>query len=204
MIMHSFLALGDSYTVGEGVAESERWPRQLAARLRLDGVDIADPRIVAKTGWSTDELAAAMDADVFAPPYVLVSLLIGVNNQYRNQTLDQYRTQFPDLLQRAVALAGGNASHVLVVSIPDWGVTPFARAGHHDAREIATQIDLYNAAARLEVECAGARWVDVTGISRSLDARDQLVTDGLHPSGAQYTRWVEAILPVARVALAVR
>lgn len=194
----SFLALGDSYTIGEGVPESERWPVQLAARLLAEGIDVADPMIVAKTGWTTDELAAAMDAEVFAPPYALVTLLVGVNNQYRGRSLDEYRAQFLGLLHRAVDLAGGDASCVVVVSIPDWGVTPFARNEGRDAREVTAQIDAFNAEARVEVERAGAHWVDVTGISRSVDAREELVADGLHPSGAQYTRWVEAILPVAR------
>lgn len=197
--MYSLLALGDSYTIGEGVAASERWPVQLAEHLREDGVDIADPKIVAKTGWTTDELSAAMDAEALDPPYALVTLLIGVNNQYRGRPLDEYRVQFRGLLQRAVELAGGDAERVVVVSIPDWGVTPFARVERRDTREVAAQIDAFNTVANTEVEHAGARWVDVTGISRSADARDELVADGLHPSGAQYTRWTEAILPVARM-----
>src|SRR5690348_18315404 len=121
----TFLALGDSYTIGEGVALDERWPVQLAARLREAGIDIADPQIIATTGWTTDELAAAMDTASFARPYDLVTLLVGVNNQYRGRPLDEYSVQFRDLLQRAIHLAGGIAAHVIVVSIPDWGVTPF-------------------------------------------------------------------------------
>lgn len=199
--MTGFLALGDSYTIGEGVAESQRWPLQLAARLRKEEVAVDEPKIIAKTGWTSDELAAAMAAETFDPPYALVSLLIGVNDQYRGRPLDAYRVQFLDLLQRAVGLAGGDAARVVVVSIPDWGVTPFARAERRDAREVAAQIDSFNAEAHVGVERAGAAWVDVTGISRSADARAELVADGLHPSGAQYARWVEAILPAARSAL---
>ncbi|TAM93825.1 MAG: SGNH/GDSL hydrolase family protein [Rhodanobacteraceae bacterium] len=197
----SFLALGDSYTIGEGVAAAERWPMQLAARLRNEGVGVDDPMIVATTGWTTDELAAAMDAASFDPSYALVSLLIGVNNQYRGRPLDEYRAQFRALLQRAVVLAGGAASHVIVVSIPDWGATPSARREGRDRAVIAREIDAFNAAARVEAESAGAHWVDVTTISRAPDARAEIVTDGLHPSAAQYARWVEAVLPVARVAL---
>ena len=196
-----WLALGDSYTIGEGVAPEERWPVQLAARLRAQGIDLAEPQIIATTGWTTDELAAAMDAASFAPPYALVTLLIGVNNQYRGRTLDEYRDEFRALLQRAVALAGNVAAHVIALSIPDWGVTPFATRAGRDPAAIARAIDAFNALAREEVEAAGARWVDITGISRDPAARDELVADGLHPSGAQYSRWVGAILPVATVAL---
>lgn len=200
----SFLALGDSYTIGEGVPERERWPVELAARLRSEGVDIADPTIIAKTGWTTDELASAMSAATFAPPYALVTLLIGVNNQYRGRPLDAYRGEFRALLQRAVALAGDHASRVLVVSIPDWGVTPFATQERRDVRQVASEIDAFNDVARAEAEALGATWVDVTTISRQSRRRSELVDDGLHPSGAQYARWAEAILPVARVALATR
>ncbi|MBU6477170.1 MAG: SGNH/GDSL hydrolase family protein [Xanthomonadaceae bacterium] len=199
--MSTFLALGDSYTIGEGVAPSERWPAQLVARLRNEGIDIADPVIVATTGWTTDELAAAMDAAAFAPSYDLVTLLIGVNNQYRGRPLDEYRTQFRDLLQRATKLASGGAEHVVTVSIPDWGVTPFAAREGGDAARIAREIDAFNAAAWAEARDAGAQWVDVTSLSRASGVRTELVDDGLHPSGAQYARWAGAIMPVARAAL---
>ena len=193
-----FLALGDSYTIGEGVAPGERWPVQLAARLRGEGVDVADPQIVATTGWTTDELSAAMDAGTFVPRYDLVTLLIGVNNQYRGRPLDEYRRQFRDLLQRAIELAGAKPAHVIVVSIPDWGVTPFAAHDGHDVARVAREIDAFNAISSVEAESAGASWVDVTSISRRPGSRDELVGDGLHPSGAQYARWTGAILPIAR------
>ena len=194
----AFLALGDSYTIGEGVAPGERWPAQLAARLRNEAVDIADPQIIATTGWTTDELSAAMDAASFAPPHDLVTLLIGVPHPYRGRTLAAYRAQFHVLLQRAAALAGGNAGHVITVSIPDWGVTPFAAREGRDASVVAREIDAFNAAAAAEAREVGANWVDVTTISRAPGSRGELVADGLHPSGAQYARWVEAILPSAR------
>ena len=197
----TFLALGDSYTIGEGVPSAECWPVQLVLRLRNEGVDIDAPRIVARTGWTTDELSVAMDAETFDPPYALVTLLIGVNNQYRGRSLDEYRTQFRTLLQRAIVLAGGKASHVVVVSIPDWGVTPLARDENRDATEVADQIDDFNAAACAQIETLGVRWVDVTTISRMARRRSELAADGLHPSGAQYARWVEAILPVVRTAM---
>ena len=193
-----FLALGDSYTIGEGVEASGRWPNQLAARLGLDA-----PEIVAQTGWTTDELGAAMDAHAFHAPYALVTLLIGVNNQYRGRDLASYRGEFTQLLQRAIELAGDNPRHVVVVSIPDWGITPFARG--RDADAIAREIDAYNAANREIAANSHAHYADVTGISRDRGEReDMLVRDGLHPSAAMYTRWLDAILPATQAALSSR
>ena len=197
----TFLALGDSYTIGEGVPEAERWPVQLAGQLRKEGITIEEPQIVARTGWTTDELSAAMDEAELHPPFDLVTLLIGVNNQYRGRPLDEYRLQFRALLERAIALADHDAQRVIAVSIPDWGVTPFARGEGRNAQQIAADIDALNAAARTEAHARHARCVDITGISRAPDVRGLLTADGLHPSGAQYSRWVEAIAPVAREAL---
>jgi lysophospholipase L1-like esterase len=190
-----FLALGDSYTIGEGVAADECWPAQLARRLRAQGLAIGDPRIVAKTGWTTDKLSAAMDASRFDPPYALVSLLIGVNNQYRGRDLDNYRDEFGALLARAVALAGTHTGRVVMVSIPDWGVTRFAREHDRDPQQVATQIDAFNAAARTIANAHGCIWVDITALSRAAaDAPGMLVDDGLHPSAAQYAIWTDAIV----------
>jgi lysophospholipase L1-like esterase len=198
-----FLALGDSYTIGEGVAAEGRWPVQLARHLRADGVAIGDPQIIATTGWTTDELSAAMDKTSFAPPYALVTLLIGVNNQYRGRDVANYRKEFSALLSRAIALAGEHADHVIVVSIPDWGVTGFARTQHRDPHRIGIEIDAFNATAREIAHDRGCAFVDVTGFSRTAgDADDMLVADRLHPSAAQYAIWTEAILAAARQALA--
>lgn len=198
-----YLALGDSYTIGEGVAPAERWPVQLATRLRAAGVDIGDPAIIATTGWTTDELSHAMDAATFEPPYALVTLLIGVNNQYRGRSLANYRDEFSTLLARAIALAGEHTDRVVVVSIPDWGVTGFARAQKRDAHRVAIAIDAFNATAREIAHDRGIVFVDVAAISRTAgDAPDMLVADRLHPSGAQYARWTEAIFAAARQALA--
>ena len=195
----AFLALGDSYTIGEGVPEEGRWPVQLAARLREHGIDVEAPRIVATTGWTTDELSAAMDAAALHPRYGLVTLLIGVNNQYRGRSSTEYREQFLALLQRAAGLAG-DARRVVVVSIPDWGVTAFAEG--RDRAAIARDIDAFNAIARDETLRMHARWVDVTPASREAAAHPgMLVGDGLHPSAAQYAIWTNAILPEAKVAL---
>ncbi len=146
--------------------EAGRWPVQLAVRVRREGVALDDPTIVATTGWTTDELSAAMDATSFAPPYELVSLLIGVNNQYRGRSADEYRDEFRRLLGRAVDLAGMRSERVLVLSIPDWGVTPFAHGSGRDVLRIASELDIYNAIAREETERRGAHFVDITGISR--------------------------------------
>src|SRR5580704_16030613 len=151
-----YLALGDSYSIGEGVPEAGRWPVQLAVRLRREGIALDDPTIIATTGWTTDELSAAMDATTFAPPYDLVSLLIGVNNQYRGRDASDYRGQFRHLLDRAIALAGMQPARVLVLSIPDWGVTPFAHGSGRDVLKIAQELDVYNAIAREETAHRGA------------------------------------------------
>ena len=193
-----YLALGDSYTIGEGVAEAEGWPMQLARALRIGGLAMSDPRIIARTGWSTDELDAAIDAAQPLADYDLVSLLVGVNNQYRGRGVDDYRGQFFGLLERAIGFARWRPDRVLVLSIPDWGVTPFAFAGGRDARAIADDLDAYNAAAREACEAHGVAFVDITAISRDDGGSvTMLADDGLHPSAAQYARWVDAALPVA-------
>jgi len=200
--MHSFLALGDSYTIGEAVRETDRWPVQLVARLRERGIAIDAPRIVATTGWTTDELSAAMDDTTFAPPYALVTLMIGVNNQFRGRDLSEYRVQFDALLVRAIRLAGGDATRVIVLSIPDWGATPFGHDSGRDPAQISAQIDAFNAAARAETSARGAAWVDVTPVSREVAHDSTLAAqDGLHPSATMYARWVDLVLPVAQARL---
>lgn len=193
-----YLALGDSYTIGEGVAPEARWPVVLAGALRARGIAIEPPRIIATSGWSTDELSAAIDAaesaGTLSPPYALVSLGIGVNDQYRGRPLDAYAPAFRALLARAVAYAGGDARRVFVPSIPDWGTTPFARAAGRDREAIAERIDAYNAVAATLCAQACVRFVDVTALGRRADNVDLLVADGLHPSGPLYRQWVEAML----------
>jgi lysophospholipase L1-like esterase len=197
-----FLALGDSYTIGEGVAAHERWPNQLAAALRSAGQPIDDPEIVARTGWTTDELSAAMNEHSFQAPYALVTLLIGVNNQYRGRDLDNYRHEFRALLERAIALAGDRPQRVVVVSIPDWGVTAFGHASGRDAARIAQELDIYNAANAQIATMLHVAYADVTAASRDGgNHADMLVADGLHPSAAMYRRWVEVILPAAQAAV---
>jgi lysophospholipase L1-like esterase len=200
--MHSFLALGDSYTIGEAVGEKDRWPVQLAARLRERGIAIDPARIVARTGWTTDELSSAMDDTTFAPPYALVTLMIGVNNQFRGRDLAQYRVQFGVLLVRAIQLAGNDASRVIVLSIPDWGATPFGHGSGRDLAQVSTQIDAFNAAAHAQTSARGAAWVDVTPVSREVAHDPTLAAhDGLHPSAGMYARWVDLLLPIAEARL---
>ena len=196
----SYLALGDSYTIGEGVAESERWPVQLVGLLRTAGVHIAEPHIVARTGWTTDELGAALDGTVLRPPYDLVSLLIGVNNQYRSRPLGEYGDEFAILLERAVDYAGGAPGRVLVLSVPDWGRTPFA-AGR-DEMSIGAEIDAFNAVNRRISVTRGAAYVDITSATRALGAGpDNVVSDGLHPSATVYELWARLALSAAIAAL---
>lgn len=198
MTAASFLALGDSYTIGEQVGEAERWPVQLAATLRGAGVDVDDPRIIAKTGWTTDELVAGIDAAHVTGHYALVALLIGVNNQYRGRSADEYREQFRGLLNLAIGFAGARAPRVVVLSIPDWGLMPFAEG--RDRAQIGREIDAFNATAREEVVRAGAHWVDVTPTSRETRP-NWAAPDGLHPSGAQYAAWAALALEPAKAAL---
>ncbi len=187
------LSLGDSYTIGEGVAEAGRWPMQLAARLRNRGIPCADPLIIARTGWTTDELDAAITQACPIGLFDLVTLLIGVNNQYRGRSLEEYREQFRALLERAIAFARSRPERVLVLSIPDWGVTPFAEG--RDRGKIAAEIDAFNAVKHAQALAAGARYVDITPSTRDLSEPGFLAEDGLHPSGLLYKRWVDLALP---------
>ncbi len=193
---YTFLSLGDSYTIGESVAEKDRWSVQLAAMLREKGVDVAPPDIIARTGWTTAELAEAIQKSGNANTYDVVSLLIGVNNQYRGQSLDRYRTELQGLLQTAIRFAKGKPSRVIVLSIPDWGVTPFAK--DPDQAKIATEIDAFNAVCQEEAQKAGVRFFDITPLSRQVGPDpSQVASDGLHYSGRQHRRWAETVLPEA-------
>lgn len=198
-----FLAIGDSYTIGEGVAAGSRWPDQLVARLHEAGMAIGAAEIIATTGWTTDELLAGIEAAGPKPPYALVSLLIGVNNQYRGRSPENYGEEFAVLLDRAIGMADGEARRVIVLSIPDWGVTPFAAERGTDRAAVSAAIDRFNAINREQAASRGAHWVDVTGPSREA-GRSLLVEDGLHPSAAQYALWVDRVLPVAAAILAAR
>ena len=198
-----YLALGDSYTIGEGVAETGRWPVQLVQALRGDGLAITDPRIIAQTGWTTDELDAAIDAAHLLPEYDLASLLIGVNNQYRGRSVGEYREQFTRLLERTTGFAQGRRDRVLVLSIPDWGVTAFGQQDARGQAQIAGEIDAFNAAAQEICQQRGISFVDIAGVSRTLgEQAAMLAEDGLHPSALMYAEWTRLALPYARAMVA--
>ena len=198
-----YLALGDSYTIGEAVDEAGRWPMQLARLLRREGVLLGDPRIIATTGWTTDELDAAITAAEPLGEHDFITLLIGVNNQYRGRDVDEYRTQFAALLWRAIGFARNRPDRVLVLSIPDWGVTPFAAQSGRDVAQIARELDAYNLAAREVCAQRGVAFVDITAISRARGGEAaMLADDGLHPSAAMYTEWTRLAFPVAHHLLA--
>ena len=190
--MLTYLALGDSYTIGEQVLPTENFPNQLVGKLRAAGWQIADPEIIAKTGWTTNELQDGMARATLNPPYQLVTLLIGVNNQYRGWPMDQYQREYSALLEQAIGLAGQDLTRVAAVSIPDWGVTPYA-AGR-DRQKIAREIDAYNEMSAEICRKHGIPFIWITEGSRdaSFD-RELLTTDELHPSGKEYSRWAEAL-----------
>jgi lysophospholipase L1-like esterase len=191
-----YLALGDSYTIGESVLAEARWPNQLAKLLKADNIQV-DVTIIARTGWTTSELWQDIQAEKFHPPYDLVSLLIGVNNQYRGYHIDEYHDQFNFLLKKSIEYADGDANRVLVLSIPDWGVTPFA--SNHDREQIAEEIDKFNSVNREISDGAGTHYVDVTSISRKAVNDELLIaSDGLHPSEKMYAMWAEKTLPIVK------
>ncbi len=186
----SFLALGDSYTIGESVDESGRWPIQLVNRLNAKGYSIDEPLIIAKTGWRTDDLAGAIGSTELLANYDLVSLLIGVNNQYQGKSVVSYIPEFKGLLETAITLAGGNKDHVFVVSIPDYGFTPFGLAKKD---KISKELDAYNAANKALAAEFGVKYYNITDISRS-DKAELVAADGLHPSAIQYGLWVDVLM----------
>jgi lysophospholipase L1-like esterase len=194
---YRYLSLGDSYTIGERVAPEERWSMILTDMLRKNNVNIADPEIIARTGWTTAELMDGIKNRNPKGPYNLVSLLIGVNNQYRGQSLERYRTELQELLQQAIGFAGGNIERVFMLSTPDWGVTPFAKGS--DQAKTASEIDAFNQVAKEECEKLGIAFVDITPISRTAkNDISQIADDGLHFSGKMYRQWAEKALPTVQ------
>lgn len=190
-----YLALGDSYTIGESVPVEDRWSHQLARLLESEGIQ-TEVTIIARTGWTVKELWEGIQAKPPQGTYDLVTLLIGVNDQYRGYPVDGYRKDFQFMLGKAIEYAGGDPKKVIVLSIPDWGFTPFA--ANRDIEPISQQIDAFNAVNREETTDAGAHYVDVTSISRmALDDFDLIAGDRLHPSGKMYAMWAEKVLPMA-------
>lgn len=182
---YSYLALGDSYTIGEQVLPEENFPAQTVAL--LNGL-VNEPYIIATTGFTTDELNAAIDAANISATYDLVSLLIGVNNQYRGRAVDNFAAEFESLLQRAIAFAGNQPQRVFVLSIPDWGVTAFA-AGR-DTATIAAEIDAYNTVCKNKAGQYGTHFIDITASQRADGSKQEfLAADQLHPSAKEYAKW---------------
>ena len=190
--MLSFLALGDSYTIGEQVLLAESFPYQALQLLRGKGLELAAPEIIAKTGWTTDELSAAIAGTKFLETYDLVSLLIGVNNQYRGQTAEEFAGEFEDLLKLAIDFASGQNKNVFVLSIPDWGVTPFAEGRERGI--IAKEIDVYNTICKETAAKYQCIFIDITASQRA-DGKnaEMLAADGLHPSGKEYGKWAKKL-----------
>ena len=188
----TYLALGDSYTIGESVKTSERWSVQLVERLKNKGLQLSDPKIIATTGWRTDELKVAIEADKdLLTSYDLVSLLIGVNNQYQGKSVESFAPEFEELLQMAIKLAGGDKNRVFVVSIPDYGKTPFGAAKEE---QIERELNAYNKISEKIAQKYGVPFFNITPISRKAKQDIELVAkDQLHPSGKMYTEWVNLI-----------
>jgi lysophospholipase L1-like esterase len=189
---HTLLCLGDSYTIGEGVPRSENFPNQAVQLLAGEGYDFKAPEIIAKTGWTTDELQNAIDSKNVNESYDFVTLLIGVNNQYRGKSMEVYKREFESLLKQAIRFANGKADRVIVLSIPDWGVTPFA--ADRNRSSIAKDIDHYNDANKKIALEHHVNYVDVTaGTRQAASDPTRFASDGLHPSGKEYAKWSEKI-----------
>ena len=191
-----YLALGDSYTIGEGIAESGRWPNVLARALTQRDIALDAPRIIATTGWTCAELSAAMDEAEPLGQWDLVSLLIGVNDQYRGHGMEVFAHGFTNLLERAIALAGHRTDRVFVLAIPDWSVTPFAQTCGHDLAVTASELDAFNAFAQRTCETRGIAFIDIAPVSRARGGEaEMLAEDGLHPSAKLVSLWAELALP---------
>lgn len=187
-----YLALGDSYTIGSGIDSIQGWPVQLSEALDSNNYSVDELQVIARLGWRTDNLLAAIE-DTPKDSFNLVSLLIGVNNQFQRRPLEYFQTQFDTLLQKAILLSG-EPTRVFVVSIPDYGVTPF---GQSNAEQIGAELEQYNAYMAEQSQLFNIPFIDITELSRELGASEgALATDNLHPSAMQYSRWVELIYPV--------
>ena len=190
----AFLALGDSYTIGESVDEKDRWSRQLIDLLKIK-FNFTKHDIVARTGWTTSELTQAIEAKKLTEQYEMVSLLIGVNNQYRGQSLDSYRVEFRNLLNKSIKFAKDDAKKVIVLSIPDWGKTPFAKG--QDTQKIASEIDAFNNVAKEECKKLNIVFIDITEITRKNTDTSMFAIDGLHYSGKVHRLWAMEALKTA-------
>jgi lysophospholipase L1-like esterase len=194
---YTYLALGDSYTIGEGVSLVKSFPYQTVSLLRKEGVEFSAPEIIAKTGWTTDELEACINSHKFLAKYDFVSLMIGVNNQYQGRSIIEYKDQFERLLKKSIGLTNGKPEHVLVLSIPDYGFTPFAQA--MNAEKISKEIDEYNTLNKALSIKYKVQYIEITESSRKAKINNSLVAgDGLHPSSKEYAKWAKKLLEVMR------
>jgi lysophospholipase L1-like esterase len=196
----TYLALGDSYTIGESVPEDQRFPVQATRLLAAEGITIAAPRIIAKTGWTTDELETAINEAAITDTFSVVTLLIGVNNQYRGRSITEYKTEFTRLLKQGIHFAGGHSDRVVVLSIPDWGVVPFAEG--RDRQKIGDEIDAFNAANRAIAKKLRVHYLDITSDSREAAQDPSLVaSDGLHYSGKEMAVWAGKLAGIMQAIL---
>jgi lysophospholipase L1-like esterase len=196
----TWLALGDSYTIGQSVPESDRYPVQTVELIKAIGINLSKAEIIATTGWTTQNLLDAIKNKSATPSYSIVSLLIGVNNQYQGRSLDEYKRQFTTLLQQSIQFAGNKASHVFVLSVPDYSVTPFAR--NSDRAKIAAEIDLFNAANKQIADLYKVNYLNITEESRKAATDLSLIaSDSLHFSGKEYMTWSVMLAPLIKQAL---
>ena len=192
MINYSYLALGDSYTIGEQVMFAENFPNQTVQQLRRMGFAFYAAEIIAKTGWTTDELNTVIENTTFLKKYDIVSLLVGVNNQYRGRSATEFKIEFEQLLQKAIRFADNKPGDVFVLSIPDWGVTPFAE--DRNRKQVAEEIDAYNAVCENSSAIFQTHFVNITD-SQRIDGNKTafLAPDGLHPSAMEYKKWADKL-----------
>lgn len=198
----SYLAIGDSYTIAEAVSLQGGFPYQLTTILKDQGLDVGTPHIIAKTGWTTSELQEAIKKENLSTRFTVVTLLIGVNNQYRGESREKYRKEFKELLQTAIGFAGGNKARVFVLSIPDWGLTPYGQESGRDIPAVSLDIDAFNAINKEETLSQGVSYTDITPGSRLVVSDKELVaSDGLHPSAKMYQQWAVQLAPALIKAL---
>lgn len=191
----TFLALGDSYTIGQSVSVADRFPSQTVLLLRGENITIKDPQIIATTGWTTKNLIDAINNANLSTNFDVVTLLIGVNNQYQGRSIDEYKTEFTWLVNRAIQFANNRPTHVFVLSIPDYSLTPFAQTS--DTAKIAREIAQFNVENKKIALQLGVNYINITPISREPDP-ELLAGDGLHPSGKQYKRWADLLAPMIK------
>jgi len=191
---YSFIALGDSYTIGEGVNEDERWPNQFVDVAYENGIDFDQPMIIAETGWKTYDLLNAINQTSFTKKYDYVSLLIGVNNQFNSRPIDEFEEDLNKLMDEMKRIKKNDGS-IVIISIPDWGYSPFGESS--DMNDISGQIDLFNSSLRKFATTNNLKYVDVTEISRrGINEPDLIADDNLHPSGIMYLEWAEKIYDI--------